>query len=150
VNAARFILPLALLVAALPHSFGQGAKTSVPEVRPPGPKTYRVVIYAQLLENAQVTLSDGSEWAMDKGDCFPIDMFKEQQTKVVLKVGGSTFMIETPRVRVMKEHETEAALKSYRVTLAAYAKTHGDRWLKEAEKSPPAKGDAAKAGVAKP
>ena len=51
-------------------------------------------MYAQLLENAQVTLSDGSEWAMDKGDCFPIDMFKEQQTKIVLKVGGSTFMIE--------------------------------------------------------
>src|SRR4051812_30653439 len=59
------------------------------------PKAPRFVVYAQFIEDTKVTLDDGSHWAMDKGDCFPVDMFKEHQTKVILKLGGSTFMTDT-------------------------------------------------------
>jgi hypothetical protein len=89
-----------------------------------------------------VQLDDGSEWAMDKGDCFPIDMFKEHQTKVVLKLGGATFVTDANRVRVMKDAEEATALKSYRVTLDNYVKSKGDKWKKEAANgtpTPPAK-----------
>jgi ferric-dicitrate binding protein FerR (iron transport regulator) len=70
------------------------------------------VRYAQFLEDTKVTLTDGSEWAMDKGDCFPIDMFKDQQTKVVLKLGSATFTTDRSRVRVMDEKENDAGCEA--------------------------------------
>ena len=57
---------------------------------------------------------------MDKGDCFPVEMFKEQQTKVVLKLGGATFPTETAKVRIMKDSEAGAAIQSYRKNLAQF------------------------------
>jgi hypothetical protein len=92
---------------------------------------YRYVRYAQFLEDTKVTLTDGSEWAMDKGDSFPIDMFKDQQTKVVLKLGSATFTTDRNRVRVLEEKENDAGLRSYRVTLGSYLKSRGEEWKKD-------------------
>lgn len=124
-----FLLTFLFLAATV---FAQGAE----------PKNHRFVLYAQFILDTKVHLDDGSEWAMDKGDCFPIDMFKEHQTKVVLKLGGATFMTDANRVRVMKEAEEAAALKSYRVTLDNYVKSKGDKWKQDAATvptKPPAK-----------
>jgi hypothetical protein len=101
------------------------------------PKARPFVVYAQFIVDTKVQLDDGSEWAMDKGDCFPIDMFKEHQTKVILKLGGSTFITDANRVRVMKDSEEAAALKSYRVTLDNYVKVKGDRWKRDAVNGAP-------------
>jgi hypothetical protein len=87
--------------------------------------------YAQFLEDTKVTLTDGSEWAMDKGDCFPIDMFKDQQTKVVLKLGSATFTTDRKRVRVLDEKENEEGLRSYRVTLGSYLKSREKEWKRD-------------------
>lgn len=100
------------------------------------PKGHRFILYAQFLEDTKVTLTDGSEWAMDKGDCFPIDMFKDQQTKVVLKLGSATFTTSRDRVRVLDEKENDAGLRSYRVTLNSYLKSRGEEWKKDNAKGP--------------
>jgi hypothetical protein len=96
------------------------------------------VLYAQFTVDTQVTLDDGSSWQMDKGDCFPVDMFKEHQTKIVLKLGGSTFIADAGRMRIMKESEEDIALKSYRSTLENYVKAKGDQWKKDAAAKGPA------------
>jgi hypothetical protein len=88
----------------------------------------RVILYAQFLEETQVELSDGAVWMMDKGDCFPVRMFKEQQTKVVLELGGATFWTDANRVRLMKESETATALASYRKNLTTYLKSRPEKW----------------------
>jgi hypothetical protein len=45
----------------------------------------KIVLFAVLTEDTPVTLAEGPQWNMDKGDAFPVLMFKEQQTKVVLQ-----------------------------------------------------------------
>ena len=92
------------------------------------------VLYAQFLEETKVELSDGAVWLMDKGDCFPIYMFKENQTKVVLKLASATFMVSADRVRVMKEAENEMGLASYRRNLTDYLNGRADVWKKDAVK----------------
>jgi hypothetical protein len=91
------------------------------------------VLYAQFQELVTVDLSDGAKWVMDKGDCFPIYMFKEHQTKVVLQIGSSTFEVEAHRVRVMKESESPAALVSYRKNLEEFLKNRSENWKKDAK-----------------
>lgn len=93
------------------------------------------VRYAVFLEDTQVDLSDGARWMMDKGDCFPIYMFKERQTKVVLKLGAATFMTDRQRLRIMDEKEESEALVSYRKNLATYLKNQPDKW-KDKEMKP--------------
>jgi hypothetical protein len=80
-----------------------------------------------------VDLSDGSKWAMDKGDCFPIYMYKERQTKVVLQLGAATFWTDSKRVRVMKDSETSDAVASYQKNLENYMKIRHDAPNKELE-----------------
>lgn len=133
-----------MLLALVPagHALGQ--------VRKAAPSKY--VLYAQFLEDTRVELSDGSEWAMDKGDCFPVYMFKDQQRKIVLSLGGETFMTEASRMRVMKDNEKEAALRSYRVTLEGFLKSRAAHWKKEAAEpkatpAPPKKPEAPKANA---
>ncbi len=116
-----FFLLLLLAAAVLP-AFGQA---------PPPPAGKAFVLYAQFIEDTKVDLSDGSVWAMDKGDCFPVYMFKERQTKVVLQLGAATFMTETKRMRIMKDAEMEVALQSYRKNLENFLKSKTDRWKKE-------------------
>ncbi|RYD84120.1 MAG: hypothetical protein EOP84_06400 [Verrucomicrobiaceae bacterium] len=85
------------------------------------------VVYAEFVADTQVDVSDGSKWKMDKGDCFPIHMFKDRQTKVVLQLAGATFMTDAYNVRILKDSEAERALKNYRKMVDNYLKTQADR-----------------------
>jgi hypothetical protein len=117
-------IPVFISVACLLLIAAVLARAQQPQGRP-------YIRYAQFLQDTKVTLTDGSEWAMDKGDCFPIDMFKDQQTKVVLKLGSATFTTDRSRVRVMDEKENDAGLRSYRVTLGSYLKNRGEEWKRD-------------------
>ena len=97
-----------------------------------GPEKKRYIAYAQFQEDTMVDVSDGSKWAMDKGDCFPIYMFKEHQTKVVLQLGAATFLTDAKRVRVMKPAETDAAVQSYQTNLEKYMRLRHEPADKEA------------------
>ncbi len=94
------------------------------------------VLYAQLLQDTQVELSDGATWVMDKGDCFPIYMFKDTQTNVVLQLASANFMTEAWRVRVMKDAETPTALASYRKNVTSYLRAQSDKWKDSAKSKP--------------
>lgn len=98
------------------------------------------VMYAQLLDSKEVHLSDDSVWLMDKGDCFPIHMYKEQQTIVVLQLASSSFAVETYHVRVMKDHETKEAEANYQKNVDNYWKAVAARGKAEAA---PSKAEAA-------
>src|ERR1700760_4817350 len=65
----------------------------------------RCVLYGILLESLPVTLADGSRWEMDKGDTFPVMMYKEQRTKIILQLGGTSFLVDTNKVKVIEEKE---------------------------------------------
>jgi hypothetical protein len=92
----------------------------------------RVVLFATMLENTPVTLDDGARWMMDKGDTFPLLMFKEQQTQVVLQLAGTRFMIPASRVRVLDEKEaTPEMLSSYRRNVDNYIESKAKKWREE-------------------
>lgn len=85
------------------------------------------VRYAQFKEGTEVEASDGSRWAMDAGDCFPIYMFKDQQKRVVLQLGSVTFGTDTVRVQVLPESEEARARASYERTLANFTASQARR-----------------------
>ena len=85
-------------------------------------------IYAAVLDDTPVELSDGAKWMMDKGDVFPVSMFKESQTKVILQFAGASFQLETKQVRLLKDEEVAAGLANYRRNLEAYLKTKAEKW----------------------
>lgn len=92
----------------------------------------RYVLYASFLEDTGVKLADGAEWMMDKGDSFPVLMFKEMQTKVVLQLAGTTFWTDASRVRVVPEREvTPAMIASYRRNVSSYIDGRAKRWQAE-------------------
>ncbi len=91
-----------------------------PQAAPQG-KPY--ILYAEFTENTAVELSNGAKWMMDKGDCFPIHMFTEHRTKVVLQLGPATFTTEAKHLRIMKETENGPAQVSYQKNLDEFAKT---------------------------
>ena len=98
-------------------------------------RKHRYILYATFLEGTPVTLADGAEWLMDKGDSFPVLMFKEQQTKVVLQLAGTNFWTATDRVRIVQEKEiTPEMLASYRRNVEAYLEGRSKRWKAEAER----------------
>lgn len=91
-------------------------------------------LYAAMLEDTPVDLADGAKWVMDKGDTFPVLMFKEMQTKVILQLAGTQFMVETARVRILEDKkEIAAGLETYRRNVEAYLKQRSDKWEKEAK-----------------
>lgn len=90
------------------------------------------VLYAQFTEQTQVELSTGAQWLMDKGDCFPVYMFKDRQTKAVLKLASATFVADASRLRIMKDSEAEAALESYRKNVDSFLKVQSENWQKNA------------------
>lgn len=94
----------------------------------------RFVLYAQFLEDTPVELSDGAKWMMDKGDCFPVYMFKEKQTKVVLQLASATFWTDASRVRILKPSEESMALEHYRKNLDNYLKARAKKWRDNAQK----------------
>ena len=101
----------------------------------PAQEKKRFVLYASLLESTPVQLSDGAKWQMDKGDTFPIVMFKEQRTKVILQLAGSSFMINTDRVRVIEEKDaTPEQLTNYRNNVANYLESRAAKWKTEVSK----------------
>jgi hypothetical protein len=98
--------------------------TVSPEKRP-------YIIYAQFLQDTRVELSDGAVWMMDKGDCFPIHMFKEHQTKVVLKLASATFLVDAVNLKVLPEAQNDKALESYRKSLAQYLDNQPAAWRRD-------------------
>ena len=95
-------------------------------------------LYAVLLQDLPVELSDGARWMMDKGDVFPVLMYKESQTKIVLQLAGANFMIETKRVRILEESEVPAGLVVYRKNVDTYLKTKSEKWRAASEPKKPA------------
>jgi hypothetical protein len=95
----------------------------------------RFVLYAVLTENSNVQLADGSKWMMDKGDTFPVVMFKEQQTKIVLQLAGTSFMIEAAHAKVVEEKDlTTQQLASYRTNVQQYIDSRSEKWKTEQAK----------------
>ena len=91
------------------------------------------VLYGMLLDTLPVDLADGAQWMMDKGDTFPVVMFKEQQTKIVLQLAGTSFVLDAKHVRVFEQKElTAEALASYRRNVQTYIDTRSDQWKKRA------------------
>ena len=105
---------------------------------PAGAREYK--LYATLIEDMPVELSDGAKWMMDKGDVFPVLMFKESQTKVVLQLAGANFLTDTKRVRILENSEVPAGLIVYRKNVETYLKTKAEKWRIASE---PKKPDAA-------
>jgi hypothetical protein len=77
-------------------------------------------LYATLLEDIPVELADGAKWMMDKGDVFPVVMYKEMQRKIVLQLAGTNFWTDTKRVRILRDDEVAAGLANYRKNVNAY------------------------------
>ena len=91
------------------------------------------VLYGMLLDTLPVDLADGAQWMMDKGDTFPVVMYKDQQTKIVLQLAGTSFIIDAKHVRVFEDKDlTAAALASYRRNVQTYIDTRSDQWKKRA------------------
>lgn len=95
----------------------------------------RFVLYASFLESTPVQLADGAKWIMDKGDTFPVMMFKEQQTKVVLQLAGTSFMTDTAKVKIVEEKDaTPEQLATYRTNVQNYIDSRAEKWKSEAAK----------------
>ena len=94
-------------------------------------------LYAALLDDMPVELSDGAKWMMDKGDVFPVLMFKESQTKVVLQLAGANFLTDTSRVRILENREVPAGLLVYRKNVEVYLKTKVEKWRAASEPKKP-------------
>jgi hypothetical protein len=77
-------------------------------------------LYAILLEDTKVELSDGAVWVMDKGDVFPVEAYKNLQKNIVLRLAGATFVTETSGTRILKPEEVAAGLEIYRKNVRAY------------------------------
>jgi hypothetical protein len=84
-------------------------------------------LYATLLEDTPVELADGAKWMMEKGDVFPVLMYKEMQTKIVLQLAGTSFWTETKRVRILRDDEVKDGLVNYRRNVQAYLDTKAKR-----------------------
>lgn len=93
----------------------------------------RVVLYARLLHDLAVELTDGSKWAMEKGDCFPIVAYKESHTKLILRLASTNFVVAGDHAAVVSEKETPAAIERYRGTLQTYIEGYSARWKARAE-----------------
>ena len=78
------------------------------------------VRYAEFIVDTEVELSDGSVWRMDKGDCFPIHMFKDQQTRVILKLDTANFSAPMYSVQMVPEREQKRAEAAYQKMLQTY------------------------------
>ena len=87
------------------------------------------VLYATLVTDTPVQLSDGARWMMDKGDTFPVVMFKDQQTKVILQRAGTTFSTGMENVKVVEEKDvTPEQLTTYRTNVQHYLDAQAAKW----------------------
>jgi hypothetical protein len=92
----------------------------------------RYVLYATFLGDTPVELSDGARWMMDRGDSFPIAMFKEQQTIVVLQFAGTQFATEANRVKITPgEQVTPEMVANYRRNVVGYIEGKTEKILQD-------------------
>lgn len=99
----------------------------------------KVLIFAVLIDDTPVELEDGAKWLMDKGDAFPVLMFKEQRTKAVLQLVGTSFLIDTKHIRVVEEKDVnEEILTSYRRNVSNYLDGRVKKWRAVASGEKPA------------
>jgi len=102
-----------------------------------GAEKKHFVLYAMFTADTGVQLADGPRWMMDKGDTFPVVMYKEQQTKVVLQLAGTTFTTETANVKVFEEKDlTPVQIATYRTNVQHYLDGKAERW--KAQQTPQA------------
>jgi hypothetical protein len=88
-----------------------------------------IVLFATMTEDTPVTLADGAQWMMDKGDSFPVLMFKEQQTKVLLQLAGTNFLAPMTSVRILEENQiTSEELAAYRRNVVNYLEGKVKKW----------------------
>ena len=93
------------------------------------------VLYATLTSEAKVEMADGSQWIMDKGDTFPVVMFKQEQTKIVLQLAGTNFTIDTVKVKTIEETAvTPEQLATYRNNVQHYLDGRAKKWKAEQAK----------------
>jgi hypothetical protein len=114
----------------------------------------RFILYATMITDTGVQLEDGTQWIMDKGDTFPVVMFKEQQTKIVLQLAGASFITSAANVRVVEEKDvTPEQLATYRTNVQHYLDGQAEKWKTEhstvGRLGQPGKGDQARAAPAK-
>ena len=103
------------------------------------------VLYAMFLANTRVQLAEGSEWIMDKGDTFPLAMYKEHGTKVVLQLSGTTFMTSTANVQIIEEKDiTPEQLATYKANVEHYLDGQAEKWKAAQAQGPPGKSAPAK------
>lgn len=94
----------------------------------------KLLLFAMLTQDTRVELEDGAKWMMDKGDAFPVVMYKEAGTKLVLQLAGTTFLIPTANARVLEEKEvTEEVLAAYRRNVASYIDGKSKKWQEAAQ-----------------
>jgi len=93
----------------------------------------RVMLYARLLQDLTVELTDGSTWQMEKGDCFPVVAYKESHTKLILRLASTNFVVAGDHAVIVDEKEAPAAIERYRVTLQTYIDGFSARWKARAE-----------------
>ena len=112
-------------------------------------------LYAILLEDTKVELSDGAVWVMDKGDVFPVEAYKNLQKNIVLRLAGATFMTETASTHaILKPEEIAAGLEVYRKNVRAYLDStskkiqqHLQPGMKAKKRSPPNRGVVGSGGI---
>ena len=90
------------------------------------------VLYAVFTVDTGVRLAEGTKWVMFKGDTFPVMMFKEQQSKIVLQMAGTSFITETANVKVIEEKDlTPGDLATYRTNVQHYLDSQAEKWKAE-------------------
>ncbi|EDY19287.1 hypothetical protein CfE428DRAFT_2972 [Chthoniobacter flavus Ellin428] len=100
-----------------------------------GPPKKHFVLYAMLTADTPVLLSDGARWMMDKGDTFPVVMYKDDYTKLVLQLAGTTFITGAESVKVIEEKDvTEEQLATYKVNVQHYIDAQSKKWKDEKAK----------------
>jgi len=93
------------------------------------------ILYAMLLESTPVDLADGAKWIMDKGDTFPVIMFKEHQTKAILQLAGTNFWVDTSRLKMVEEKDiSPEQLASYRHNVETYISNRARQWKEQASR----------------
>jgi hypothetical protein len=103
-------------------------------------------LYAVLLDETRVDLDDGATWLMDKGDVFPVVMYKDMRKNIVLQLAGTQFKIETKRVRILESNEVSEGLDNYRKNVQAYLDSKAKRLKSELQTPAAAQPTAAGAG----
>lgn len=92
----------------------------------------RVILYARLTDDLIVDLTDGTQWRMDKGDCFPVIAYKEAHTKLILQLAGAQFMVPAAKTKIVPDKELPQAIEKYRANVTTYINGYANRWRNEA------------------